>query len=132
LNQNFNHANTLGGYGVTEINPITGVKKYTPLRISQSWLNIMYGSKWRGGIFGGYLKNLGASKNVTNLVGVGTNVDQIASVAGEITYNIPGWKFGLEYNITTAWYGTPNEKGRVKNTYDVTNHRVLFAALFMF
>ena len=132
LNQNFNHANTLGGYGVSSIDPQTGVKEYTPLRMSHSWVNVMYGKKWRGGLFAGYLKNLGASKNVTNLVGVGTNVDQIASVAGEITYNIPGWKFGLEYNMTTAWYGTPNQKGRVKNTYDVTNHRLLFAAMFMF
>lgn len=132
LNQNFNHANTLGGYGVSSVDPKTGVKKYAPLRMSQSWVNVMYGKKWRGGIFAGYLKNFGASKNVAELVGVGTNVDQIAAVSGEITYNLPGWKFGLEYNINTAWYGTPNEKGRVKNTYHVTNHRVLFAALFMF
>jgi len=132
LNQNFNHANTLGGYGVSSYDERTGFKKYTPIRISHSWLNIMYGSKWRGGIFAGYLKNLGASKPVTELVGVGTNVDQIVSGTAEITYNIPGWKFGFEYTLTTAWYGTPNEKARVKNTYDVTNHRLLLAAMFMF
>lgn len=132
LNQNFNHANTLGGYGVSSINEKTGKKKYTPIRISQSWLNVMYGSKWRGGVFLGYLKNLGASKNIIDSVGVGLNVDQIASASAEITYNLPGWKFGLEYNFTNAWYGTPNSKGKVKNTYSVNNHRVLFAALFMF
>ena len=132
LNQNFNHANTLGGYGVTSTDPKTGIKKYTPLRMSHSWLNIMYGSKWRGGVFAGYLKNLGASKNVSELVGVGTNVDQIATISAELTYNLPGWKFGLEYNFTTAWYGTPDSKGRVKDTYDVNNHRLLFATLFMF
>lgn len=132
LNENFNHANTLGGYGVSSIDTRTGKKKYAPLRVSQSWVNIMYGSKWRGGLYAGYLKNLGASKNVTDLVGVGTNVDQIASVSGELTYNIPGWKFGLEYNFTSAWYGTPDAKGKVKNTYDVSNHRLLFAAMFIF
>jgi hypothetical protein len=132
LNQNFNHANTLGGYGVSSINEKTGKKKYTPIRISQSWLNVMYGSKWRGGVFLGYLKDLGASKNIIDSVGVGLNVDQIASASAEITYNLPGWKFGLEYNFTNAWYGTPNSKGKVKNTYSVNNHRVLFAALFMF
>ena len=132
LSQNMNHFNTLGGYGVTSTNAKTGVKEYAPLRISHSWLNIMYGQKWRGGIFAGYLKNLGASKNVTELVGVGTNVDQMATISGEMTLNIPNWKFGLEYNFTTSWYGTPNAKGRVKNTYDVSNHRLLFAALFMF
>ena len=85
LNQNFNHANTLGGYGVTSTDPKTGIKKYTPLRMSHSWLNIMYGSKWRGGVFAGYLKNLGASKNVSELVGVGTNVDQIATIRKILT-----------------------------------------------
>ena len=132
LSQNMNHFNTLGGYGVTSTEAKTGVKEYAPLRISHSWLNIMYGSKWRGGIFAGYLKNLGASKEVTELVGVGTNVDKMATISGEMTYNIPHWKFGVEYNFTTAWYGTPNAKGRVKNTYDVSNHRLVFAALFMF
>lgn len=132
LNQNMNQLNTLGGYGVTSTDPRTGKKEYAPLRISHSWLNIMYGGKWRGGVFFGYLKNLGATKNVTDLVGNGTNVDQLATASAEITYNISGWKFGLEYNYTTAWYGTPDAKARVKDTYDVTNHRLLFAALFQF
>ena len=100
--------------------------------MSHSWVNIMYGSKRRGGIFAGYLKNFGASKNVSELVGVGTNVDQIAAISAELTYNLPGWKFGVEYNFTTAWYGTPDAKGRVKDTYDVSNHRLVFAAMFMF
>jgi hypothetical protein len=132
LNQNMNQLNTLGGYGVSSTDPRTGKKEYAPLRISHSWLNIMYGGKWRGGVFFGYLKNLGATKNVSELVGNGTNVDQLATASAEITYNLPGWKFGLEYNYTTAWYGTPDAKARVKDTYDVTNHRLLFAALFQF
>jgi len=132
LSQNFNHANTLGGYGVSSYDSRTGKEEYTPLRISHSWLNIMYGKKWRGGAFLGYLKNLGATKEVTDLVGVGTNVDQLATASAELTYNIPGWKFGIEYNYTTAWYGTPDSKARVKNTYDVTNHRLVFAALYIF
>ena len=132
LSQNFNQANGLGGYGVASTDPRTGKKEYAPLRISHSWLNIMYGKKWRGGAFLGYLKNLGATKQVSELVGVGTNVDQLATASAELTYNIPGWKFGVEYNYTTAWYGTPDHKGRVKNTYDVSNHRLVFGAMFMF
>ena len=117
---------------MTSTDPRTGKKEYAPLRISHSWLNIMYGKKWRGGAFLGYLKNLGATKQVSELVGVGTNVDQLATASAELTYNIPGWKFGVEYNYTTAWYGTPDHKGRVKNTYDVSNHRLVFGAMFMF
>jgi len=132
ISQNVNFLNTLGGYGVKSTDAKTGKKTYAPLRISHSWLNIMYGSKWRGGVFMGYLKNLGASKEVSELVGVGTNVDQLATASAELTYNIPGWKFGLEYNFTNAWYGTADSKARIKNTYTVNNHRLLFAALFIF
>lgn len=92
----------------------------------------MYGSKWRGGVFLGYLKNLGASKEVTELTGVGTNIDRLATASAELTYNIPHWKFGMEYNYTTAWYGTPDNKGRVKDTYDVNNHRLVMTAIFNF
>ena len=132
LSQNFNFANTLGGYGVTNTNPVTGEKEYAPLRISHSWLNIMYGKKWRGGVFFGYLKNLGATKEVSELVGQGTNVDQLATASAEITYNIPNWKFGLEYSYTNAWYGKADTKGRVKDTYDVGNNRLVFVAIFQF
>ena len=35
LNQNFTQSNTLGGYGVTSKNPVTGEQKYAPLRLWQ-------------------------------------------------------------------------------------------------
>ena len=132
LSENFTQANTLGGYGVTEKNATTGEQKYAPIRLSHSWVNIMYGGKWRGGFYGGYLKNLGASKPITNIVGKGTNLDQMYTLAGEITYNLPNWKFGLEYNFTNAFYGTNTSKGKVKNTHGVSNHRVVASVLFSF
>ena len=132
LSENFTQANTLGGYGVTKKDPRTGEQEYAPIRLSHSWINIMYGSKWRGGAFGGYLKNLGASKNVTDLVGKGTNLDQMYTLSAEMTYNIPNWKFGMEYNFTNAFYGTNDAKGKVKNTHGVSNHRLVASVLFMF
>ena len=132
LSENFNQANTLGGYGVTKINATTGEQEYAPIRLSHSWINIMYGKKWRGGVFGGYLKNLGASKAITNIVGKGTNLDQMYTLVGEMTFNIPNWKFGLEYNFTNAFYGTNTAKGKVKNTHSVSNHRIVASVLFMF
>ena len=57
----------------------------------------MYGSKFRGGVFAGYLKNLGASKSVTGVLGTGTNIDQLNTLGAELTYNRPNWKF--EQNI---------------------------------
>ena len=122
----------MGGYGSTSVNNETDEREYSPLRISHSWLNVMYGTKWRGGVFFGYLKNLGASKEVFNLYGTGTNVDQLTNASVELTYNIPHWKIGAEYSLTTAWYGTNDDKGKVYDTHDVSNNRFVISALYSF
>lgn len=132
LNQNFTQSNTLGGYGVTSKDPVTGEQKYAPLRFWQSWVNVMYGSKWRGGFFGGYIKNFGASKAVTNLIGTGTNIDQLYTLSAMLNYNIPNWRFGFEYSYTCALYGTNNAKGRVIDTHSIGNHRPYATIIYMF
>ena len=132
LNQNFTQSNTLGGYGVTEKNPITGEQKYASLRYSQSWLNIIYGSKWRGGFYGGYIKNFGASKKVTDLIGTGTNIDQMFTLSLLLNYNIPNWRFGIEYSITNAFYGTNDAHGKVRNTHSIVNHRPYAMVMYSF
>lgn len=132
FNQNFTQSNTLGGYGVTEKNPITGEQKYAPLRYSQSWLNILYGSKWRGGFYGGYIKNFGANKKVTDLIGTGTNIDQMYTVSLLLNYNIPNWRFGIEYSITNAFYGTNDAHGKVRDTHRIVNHRPYAMVMYSF
>ena len=77
----------------------------------------MYGRKWRGGIFGGYLKNLGAKENVSGLIGTGTNIDQLTTATAELTFNLPNWKFGAEYSWIAAWYGSNDAKGKVIDTH---------------
>jgi len=132
LNSNLTQCSTLGGYGVKSVDPVTGEQEYSPIRVSHSWVNAMYGKKWRGGVFLGYLKNLGTKDEVSSLVGTGTNIDQMTTAMAELTYNLPHWKFGAEYSMTTAWYGTNTSKGKVTDTYDVTNHRLVMSALFSF
>jgi hypothetical protein len=132
LNQNYTQSNTLGGYGVTKKDPVTGEQKYAPLRIWQSWANVMYGRKWRGGVFGGYIKNFGASKPVTGLIGTGTNIDQMFTLSAMLTYNIPNWRFGFEYSLTEAFYGTNDAYGKVRNTHAVVNHRPYAMVMFSF
>ncbi len=51
----------LGGFGIKSIDNRTGEQKYTPIRVSSSWLNVVYGQKWKPGIFLGYVKNMGTS-----------------------------------------------------------------------
>ena len=33
------------------------------------------------------------------MYGTGTNVDQLVSTSAELTYNVPHWKLGVEYNL---------------------------------
>ena len=132
LSSNLTQTSTIGGYGVISVDSRTGEQEYSPLRISHSWVNMVYGSKLRFGVFGGYLKNLGSKNEVTSLIGTGTNIDQLSTATAELTYNIPNWKFGAEYSWIGAWYGKNNSKGKVIDTHLVKNNRIVLTAMFQF
>lgn len=133
LGSNLTQTSMLGGYGIKSIDPRTGEQEYSPNRNSSSWINIVYGKTWKPTIFFGYMKNLGTSDAVTNMYGTGTNVDQLLSGTAELTYNVPHWKLGVEYNLTSAWYGSLNHSnGKVVDTHSVSNNRLVATALFMF
>ena len=133
LASNLTQTSMLGGYGVCDIDPITGQQSYTPTYNSSSWVNVVWGKKWKVGVFGGYMKNLGTTKEVSSLIGTGVDVDQIVCGSAEVTYNLPHWRIGLEYNYTTAWYGDLNKaNGKIINTHSVDNHRAVVSASFMF
>ena len=106
LGSNLTQASGLGGFGVKSVNERTGEQKYTPIRFSSSWLNVVYGQKWKPGVFVGYAKNLGTSDELyapdgkAQLYGTGTNLDQLVTAGAELTYNVPHWKFGLEYTLS--------------------------------
>ena len=133
LASNLTQTSMLGGYGVYDIDPITGQQSYTPTYNSSSWVNVVWGKKWKVGVFGGYMKNLGTTKEVSKLIGTGVDVDQLLSGTAEVTYNLPHWRIGLEYNYTQAWYGKLNhENGRIVDTHSVGNNRFVASASFMF
>ena len=76
LASNLTQTCMLGGFGVTAIDPRTGEQQYAPYLFSTSWLNIVYGKKWKPGIFLGYLKNLGAGESLMgDTYGVGLDLD---------------------------------------------------------
>ncbi|WP_294627650.1 DcaP family trimeric outer membrane transporter [uncultured Bacteroides sp.] len=135
LGSNLTQASGLGGFGIKSINEQTGEQKYTPIRISSSWLNVVYGRKWKPGIFVGYAKNLGTSDDLASpqLYGTGTNLDKLAMAGAELTYNVPHWKFGLEYTLSSAWYGSVQLiDGKITDTHSVRNNRIVAVAMFMF
>lgn len=144
LGSNFTHTSMLGGYGIKSENTVTGEREYTPFRNSSNWINIVYGKKWKPGIFIGYIKNFGTSDDlinagtsekpdyVKNFYGSGKNIDQLLSGTFELTYNVPHWKVGFEYNYTSAWYGTTGKDGKVSNTHSVGNNRLVLSATYSF
>ena len=139
LGSNLTQASGLGGFGIKSINEHTGEQKYTPIRFSSSWLNVVYGQKWKPGVFVGYAKNLGTSDELyapdgkAQVYGTGTNLDQLVTAGAELTYNVPHWKFGLEYTLSSAWYGSLNtSSGKIKDTHAVCNNRIVAVAMFMF
>ena len=137
LGSNFTHTSMLGGYAVKSQNATTGEREYTPFRNSSNWINIVYGKKWKPGIFFGYIKNLGTADDMEMgankaIYGTGTNIDQLLSGTFELTYNIPHWKIGAEYNYTSAWYGKTQKDGKVKDTHAVGNNRLVLSATYSF
>lgn len=135
LGSNLTQASGLGGFGIKSVDERTGKQKYTPIRFSSSWLNVVYGQKWKPGVFVGYAKNLGTSDALVSdkLYGTGTNLDQLMTAGAELTYNVPHWKFGLEYTLSSAWYGSLKQStGKITDTHAVCNSRIVAVAMFMF
>lgn len=132
---NLTQTSMLGGFGIKSVDERTGEQEYTPIRVSSTWLNVVYGKKWRPGIFAGYVKNLGTADALASdkLYGTGTNVDQVATAGAELTYNVKHWKFGAEYTYTSAAYGSLDKAdGKITDTHSVGNHRIVGVAIFTF
>jgi len=124
----------MGGYGISKINS-DGSFEYTNLNNSTSWLNITYGTKYQAGLFLGYSKNLGSSAElVANPFTFGaSNIDQVYRISPQVSYNVKHWSFGIEYEMTTVSYGTLDFKdGKVKDTHDVTNNRIVGVMTYFF
>lgn len=133
LGTNLTQTSTVGGYGITSVDPRTGEQTYTPLRTSATWLNVAYGKTWRPALFFGYLKNLGASTEVSDVLGTGTNLDQLLNATAELTYNRGNWKLGAEYSLCNAWYGDEfSAKAKALSSHTVMNNRVVMTAIYQF
>ena len=133
LGTNLTQTSTVGGYGITSVDPRTGEQTYTPLRTSATWLNVSYGKTWRPALFFGYLKSLSASTEVSDVLGTGTNLDQLLNATAELTYNRGNWKLGAEYSLCNAWYGDEfSAKAKALSSHTVMNHRVVMTAIYQF
>ena len=80
-------------------------------------------------------RNLGTSDELVSekLYGIGTNLDKLVTAGAELTYNVPHWKFGVEYTLSSAWYGKLDKSdGKIIDTHSVSNNRIVAVAMFMF
>lgn len=124
-----------GGYAVATVNPETGFQTYTPLNHMYNWINLTYGKAWKAGLFAGYLKNLGTSKNpVGEFYGFAVDADRMYRISGQLIYNYRNFMFGWEPGITAAAYGTIDysDKGRIKDAEMVTNFRNMMSIAYKF
>lgn len=130
LAENTPHLSMFNGYGVSEVYA-DGSQDYTPIRSLTGYVDLCYGKKLKGNLFGGFSKNLGSKDQ---LVDAGKlvytrnsvkNIDFMWRICPAISYNVSGFTIGLEYELTNVGYGDEvNEWADVSETRNVANNRL--------
>lgn len=140
LAQNTSHVNQLNGYGVVDVLD-DGSWEYAPIKAAISYVDFAMGMKYRANLFFGYMKNLGAGKDLYNfgtetaaryLVFMKggdsfTGLNDVVRIAPSVSYNIAAFNFGLEYEWTSCTYGDQAANGSILSNdklHRVSNHRV--------
>ena len=129
LGQNMSHLGICSGYGLTT----DADRKYSNLTALSSWAQVQYGTDLKWGLFGGYMKNLGAADDLAKIYAVGGGkIDSMWRVAPNVQYTVGNLNLGLEFELTSVAYGTIESKGTVTDTHDVFNFRTLLSAMYSF
>ena len=131
---NMSHLTMIGGYGVSGYNTLTGHETYTNLSSYSTLFNITYGTKWRPGLFVGYLESLGSKDALVpnkdgkaDVWGWGTNIKDMFRVSPSISYSVPKFLLQAEYEMTKANYGVGKfnfEDGLYADKHAAINHGV--------
>ncbi len=129
--QNMNDLTLLGGYASYDKDTATGIEKYTNLNVLSLWTDIAYGKATEYGLFIGYTKNTGSDKDFTTAYTRGLNIEYIYRISPRVIFNLGKFRFAGELEYTVAAYGTPDSKGKVQNSEEVSNLRLL-AAFYLF
>ena len=134
IGHNMSHLGICSGFGMVDhLDP--GRVEYAPLAASSSWFQVQYGGALKAGLFGGYMSNWGAGKDLV----VGTicgaengTIDKMWRVAPNVQYTVGNLNLGVEYELTTVAYGTPQANGTVADTHNVSNNRLLLSVMYAF
>jgi len=132
--QNASDLVMIGGYAVSGSNPVSRIKTYTNLKTANLWADLTTnGNRVVLGLFTGFSKNLGAQEEITGAVyGRGNNIDHVFRVSPRIAVTEGRLTFAAEIESTTAAYGTMQTSGKVTNTNNVSNLRILLCTIYKF
>ena len=125
----------IGGYGVSDIiDPVDQIREWVTINSASFWFDLgTNGKRVVPGLFCGYSKNLGSVKTVVgDVFGRGSNIDHLLRVSPRITVTEGKLSLAAEMENTLAAYGTMEESGRVGNTHNVTNIRLLLSMIYRF
>ncbi len=133
LGQNMSHLGICSGYGLVANLDNPGKIEYAPLTALSTWAQVLYGGDLKCGLFGGYMKNYGANKDLSKVYAIGGgNIDSMWRLTPSVTYTVGNVVFGCEFEFTSVSYGTIEPKGTVKDTHNVNNLRSLVSVMYNF
>ncbi len=133
--QNMTESLMLGGYAVSNVDPVTGAEEYTPIQHWNSWINLDYGKVWQAGFFAGYIRNLGTlDREISTVYARAGNIRSMWRFSPHLFFNAKNLQLGSELEISGAEFGTIDkiDYGKVAETHSVTNLRLNLLMMFLF
>ena len=134
IGHDMSHLGICSGFGqVDHLDP--GRIEYAPLAASSSWVQVQYGGALKAGLFGGYMSNWGAGKDLipgTVYAVENGKIDNMWRVSPNVQYTVGNLILGVEFELTTVAYGDLQPNGTVNNSHDVSNNRLLLSAMYAF
>ena len=131
-----------GAFAIKSVDPITGNEEYTPYKHWFLWSNVTYGKKLKAGLFGGYLKNLGAGENIVftstdlpvTVFGLGEKISEMYRISPSLSYTSGPVMLAFEVEHNIAGYGEINygNKGKIINVSNVKSTRLLATMYYNF
>lgn len=133
--QNATDLMMIGGYAVKYVvDTAKDLKIYTNINTGSVWTDIhTNGKEFTAGIFAGYTKNFGSQDLINGkYYSRAKNIGYIYRISPRFVYYLGRMQFASELEYTLAAYGSVDDHGKVFDTKNVPNLRVLLAAILTF
>jgi len=148
--QNATDYDSISGYAVHSINPVTDERTYTNFNAATTWVDfIKYYKTFEPGLFIGYIKSLGTNNSIIPCVKYNDtcgqevcekliysygreDLDYVFRVTPRVRFYWKPVVLGAELEYTRAGWGTVNTRGKVDNVESVGNTRFLVALFYFF